>query len=377
MNTKKIHLKNKFDTKKILQENRERIKAKNLIPGSYLEDASGGSTGEPTIFYVHNYHYILRTWVQTRHDRWSGWDIGDKMALLWGASHDLGLKTKLYGEIKNMLLYRKIPLDAFSLTDEKMEKFADILVRKKPTMILAYANAAYFFAKYLDDIGFDAEQIGLKGIVSSAEKLHDFQRSLIEKVFVCPVFDRLGSREVGLIASECEKHEGMHMNTDNLIIEFLDDYNNPVPPGVPGRIIVTDLYNFAFPFIRYDTGDIGVYTEKRCSCGRTLPLMECMEGRTADFILTKDGRKIHGEYFTHLFYGVRGLNQFQFIQKKIDFVELKIVKNQLWDNNLEPELLQKIRNYMNDSDLEIQVLFVDEIPTTRTGKLMFTISEII
>jgi len=364
-------------TKQTIQKERDRLKSKKLVPGSFAEDASGGSTGEPTIFYVHHYRYILRAWEQVRHDRWSGWDLGEPIALLWGASQDLRTNGKLYARMKNYLLFRRIPLDAFALTEKQMENFAGIMVQKKPTMLLAYASAAYTLARYLDTISFPAKKIGLKGITSSAEKLYDFQRDLIERIFGCKVFDRLGSREVGLIASECDRHEGLHMNIDNLIIEFLDEEGQPVPPGKPGRIVVTDLFNKAMPFIRYDTGDIGVWTKTRCSCGRTLPLMKCVEGRSADFILTKDGRKIHGEYFTHLFYGVRGLRQFQFVQKNLDLVEIKIIKDSEWIPSKELEIVQKVREYMGDPKLKIDLIFVDEIPKSRSGKLRFTISELI
>jgi phenylacetate-CoA ligase len=242
---------------------------------------------------------------------------------------------------------------------------------------LAYASAAYTFAQYLDSISFQAKEIGLKGIISSAEKLYDFQRVLMERVFCCPVFDRLGSREVGLIASECDRHEGLHMNADNLVIEVLDDDGNPVPPGEPGRIVVTDLLNKSMPFIRYEMGDIGAWTDRPCSCGRTLPLMKCIDGRTADFILTKDGRKIHGEYFTHLFYGVRGLKQFQLIQKDLNLIEIKVIKNSEWDARKEPEILEHIRSYMQDPTLKIELIFVPQISKPRSGKLRFTISDLI
>lgn len=157
-------------TKDDLQAKREQLRSQNLLTGSFVEDASGGSTGEPTIFYVHNYRYTLRTWEQIRHDRWSGWELGESMALLWGASHDLEFKKRLYGKLVNFFLYRQLPLDAFALTDEKMENFAKILMRKKPSMLLAYANAVYTFAQYLESSGFPAENMRLKGIVSSAEK---------------------------------------------------------------------------------------------------------------------------------------------------------------------------------------------------------------
>jgi phenylacetate-CoA ligase len=363
-------------SKQTLQKERERIKARNLLEGSFVEDASGGSTGEPTIFYVDNSRYILRNWEQIRHDRWSGWELGEPRASLWGASHEFKAGRNVLARAKNILLHRGFAMDAFALTNETMDDFRRMLIRRKPTLIMAYANAIYSFAQYIDSDNLQGGMGSLKGIVSSAEKLHDFQRELIERVFDCPVFDRLGSREVGLIASECNRHEGLHINVDNLVVEFLDETDSPVEDGKPGRIIVTDLHNRAMPLIRYDTGDIGVWTEGLCSCGRGLPLMKCIEGRTSDFILTKDGRKIHGEYFTHLFYGIRGLKKFQLVQKRLDQMEIKIIKDSEWISSRESEILEKIRSYMRDRELDIELRFVDEIEMPRSGKLRFTISEL-
>lgn len=167
------------------------------------------------------------------------------------------------------------------------------------------------------------------------------------------------------------------MNADNLMVEFLDDSGNPVKQGEPGRIIVTDLHSYAMPFIRYDTGDIGVWTDQRCSCGRTLPLMKCVEGRTADFILARDGRMVHGEYFTHLFYGIRGMKQFQFLQKSLDLVEIRVIKDDHWEPSQEPKIVKKIKEYMQDQELKIKLMFVEQIPAPRSGKRRFTISELI
>lgn len=340
-----------------------------------IENATGGSTGEPTIFYQdreRNYH---RAMDQLRHDRWAGWDVGEKVGLLWGANHDLKAYTRISGRIANTLFFQQIPLDAFELTASKMKRYLKILKRKKPPIIQAYAQAITTFADFIKEKGLSVKPLQLCGIISSAEKLYPKQRKRIEKVFGCPVFDRYGSREVGLIASDCDHFEGMHINADNVLVEFLDEKGNPVKPGELGRIVVTDLWNMVTPFIRYDTGDMGTSKEGQCSCGRGLPLMKEVVGRESDFIKLRNGKMIHGEYFTHLFYGVRGLERFQMIQKSFDRLEFKIVKNDDFDPKKMDAIIKKMKEFLEDPSIEIDIQYVERIMTPQSGKRRFTISE--
>jgi phenylacetate-CoA ligase len=129
-------------------------------------------------------------------------------------------------------------------------------------------------------------------IISSSMMLLPHEGEVIKEVFKKKVFDRYGCEEVGLIASECEMHGGLHLNIDNLYIEFNTEEGSPASPGEFGKIIVSDLRNWAMPFIRYQVEDVGVSSEKKCSCARGLPLMEGVVGRVADFLVKKDGSRV-------------------------------------------------------------------------------------
>ena len=212
-----------------------------------------------------------------------------------------------------------------------------------------------------------------RGIVSSAETLTPEMRKVIEETFHCKVLNRYGSREVGLIASECDKQSGLHINYDNIHIELVDSHHKPVSDGCSGNILVTDYYNKAMPLIRYELGDVGVMSTKQCECGRGLPLLEKVVGRKSDFFKTRDGRLVHGEYFTHLFYGVAGVKQFQVVQTKVDEVIINLAQSKLVD-------LTAIKSSINDKlggDIDIVVNLVDKIPPSASGKYLFVRSEVL
>src|SRR5690606_30639221 len=119
--------------------------------------------------------------------------------------------------------------------------------------------------------------------------LLDRERELIERVMGCKVTNRYGCEEVGLIASECEEHRGLHINVDDVFLEVVDDEGRPVKPGIPGKILVTDLANYGMPLIRYRIEDVGILSDRQCPCGRGLPLMHSIMGRVADFLKRADG----------------------------------------------------------------------------------------
>ncbi len=358
-------------TKKLIQENLDMMISKKFIKQELVEDASGGSTGKPTIFFKDRERHLLRRADQIRHDRWSGWDLGQPYAILWGDQKTFSMRTSLKQWIVMKIVERVYPLDAFEITEEKLATFTRVLSSVKPVMILSYANAIYLFAKYLEG---REHGIKPKGIISSAETLPLYKKELIERVFSCKVLNRYGSREVGLIASECPCQEGLHINSDNVFVEVLIG-DRPVAKGRSGEIVVTDLWNFGMPLIRYKMEDRGSLKEGLCSCGRGLPLLGEVEGRTSDFLVAEDGTLIHGEYFTHLFYGVAGVKQFQIIQENHKNVTVKIAAQ----DNIDKSSFQNIEKTIKESlgmFVDVKIELLDHIPPAPSGKYLFTISKI-
>jgi len=357
-------------TKEHIRNNLDDLTAKNHTKKELIPSATGGSTGEPMRFFIDKEWSAWNMAVAYREWSWAGYNLGDKMAYLWGAPQDLSNQAKLKATIYN-LIQRTIWLDAFNMTEKTLNEYVRILRKFKPKVINAYASAVYLMARYMENRGID--DIRPKAILTSCEMLFDYQRETIERVFGCEVFDYYSGRDTTLHAGECPEHSGYHLAIENAVIEFIKD-DEHVAPGELGKITITDLSNYAMPFIRYEIGDLGVPSNEICSCGRGLPLMEKVSGRIRDIITTKGGKYITGAFFNHLFCDTKGIKQFQFIQKTRDYAILKIVKG---ENYLQTELdtiIEKIYNQCEDMKIEVE--FVESIPLTRSGKYRFTMSEV-
>ncbi len=361
-------------TKSIIQERMHEMISSQYAISDLVKDSSGGSTGEPTVYYKDKDRHNLRRADQIRHDRWSGWDIGKRKALIWGAQRDLKAIQSFRENILATYIERQWELDAFEMSNAEMEKFTRTLEKLQPSMILGYANALKLYADYLLKFQPDHD-IRLDGIISSAETLTEDKRTIIEKAFGCKVLNRYGSREVGLIASECKQQQGLHINAENIYLELVDDQAHSISNG-NGDVIVTDFWNFGMPIIRYKLGDVGTVSNKTCSCGRNLPLLGAVAGRTGDFFVTRSGDKIHGEYFTHLFYEVPQVKQFQMVQESLDLVTFKIVQtSDQADQTYLESIFSKTKKMLGEN-ITIEHQIVDEIKPTSTGKLLFTISKV-
>jgi phenylacetate-CoA ligase len=360
-----------FLTKRDIQNNSEELIAKNYSQKSLIKDMTGGSTGSPLVFYYDKKQRDRREAIGLRHNHWAGWEIGDKAGVLWGALKDINKPLKIQDKIRNLFLREGLTLNVYSLTEKKMFDFAKKLIKFKPKIILAYANAIYFFAQFLQANNISG--INPEAIVCSAEVLTPESRELIEKVFKCKIFNRYGCREVAMIASECEMHRGMHISADSLYVEFIRD-GKAVSNGEMGEIVITDLLNYAMPLIRYKIGDVGMPLAGICECGRSLPLMDNVQGRVTDFIITPEGRIIAGS-FALTISNIKGIKQIQFVQEKIDLLKVRIVKNKFYNKESENKLLNNLCKFLGNK-LIIQLEFVESIPKEVSGKYRFSISNI-
>ncbi len=357
-------------TKEMIFEQRDELL--NLSATGIISDSSGGSTGTPLNFY-HDRNWCVNIAATTIiNDMMQGWRFFHRHAKLWGAPRDIseikGPLAMLGNFIRNRRFY-----DSFDMSQEKMAQYHSDLQKFKPEVILSYASSIHLLAHYLETKSL-VPDYPLHSIITTAECLHDSMRATIERVFKVPVYDRYGSREVGCIAGECPEHNGMHLHPYDHIVECVDASGKGIFDDL-GELIITDLNNYAFPFIRYRIGDLGIISSQKCSCSRTTPLLKIIIGRTTDTITTKSGRLVHGEYFTHAFYGIDGVEQFQFVQEDLDSYVLYIVRNK----HFKDDKIRIIRKYITDViglDVRFVVTYVDNIPLTPSGKHRFTISKV-
>jgi phenylacetate-CoA ligase len=356
-----------FLTKDLLRNEAEDL----MIPGArgVYENFSGGSTGIPIRFYQ-DARYKVHMGVSTRLcNEMAGAFPGARVAKLWGAPQDLRKITGPIGRAKLWAL-NQIYLDTFDMGADRMAAYHRQLTEFQPDLIQAYASSIHLLARYLRRNGIQPSYPRL-GIISAAERLSPEMREDIESVFPARVFNRYGSREVSAIAAECDEHQGMHIHSPSYLVETIDPATGQIVHGRAGEIVITVLNNYAMPFIRYRIGDLGVLDDSPCACGRTSPRLREVIGRTSDNFVLSDGKIIHGEFFTHLFYGRAGVEQFQFEQEAREAFRLRVVPAKDWSQPMAQSIEHDIRQTIGAKP-RFTIELCEEIPKTASGKFCFT-----
>lgn len=357
-------------TKEEIQEHRDEMISTMYSTSSLISDMTGGSTGSPMQFYYEKERLDSRVGATLRHNRWAGWEIGDRAAILWGAPQDIKVSGKLKDRMRTWIQERRLILDASALNEAAMANFARELIRYRPTILQAYSNTLGLFARYIQ--AQKIEGIRPQGIICSAEVLTDENRRLIEETFGCSVYNRYGCREFAVIASECEAHQGLHINAENLLVEAVKNGRSCLDED--GEIVITDLRNFAMPMIRYRIRDVGRIKRASCTCSRGLPLMQLAGGRATDFLVATNGDKVSGIVIaTYVITKLPGIRQIQFVQNEHGSLTINLVKAADWTEAGRIELMARIRHYLGN-DIRLKIEFKDSIPLERSGKYRFSIS---
>lgn len=359
----------------ILTKEEVRANAGAMISDGYdrerlMRMKTGGSTGRSLEVFLTEECSELRNALARRHDRWSGWEVGEPVAAVWG---NVTAPATAGEWLRQRLLYPCISLDTMAVTEEAVLEFARQWRRTRPTLLFGHAHSIFVLARYLDSLGI---ALTPRAIIATSMMLAPHERKVIESVLGVPVTDRYGCEEVSLIASECERHEGMHLNIEHLVVEFVTDSGAPAAPGETGRIVVTDLVNLAMPLIRYDVGDLGVPSRRKCPCGRTLPLMERVMGRSADFLVTREKVRIAGiSLIENTLTRVAGVVQMQIVQETPSDLTLRIVKGDDFCAGSERELGDYFRGLFGE-DARVTFEYCDTIPADGNGKFRFSISKV-
>ena len=230
----------------------------------------------------------------------------------------------------------------------------------------------------------DVSGIDPKLIFTHASTLTQHVRDVVKAMFGIEINDTYGAVEFNRMAFECNEHSGLHVVTDNSVMEFLDE-GEPVSPGETGETVVTGLSNYAVPLIRYELGDLGVPTDESCSCGRNWPMIKSVEGRTVEIFTLESGRKIYPDFLHNCLTYELGKNifcvsEFQIVQETRDKIVLNFIKGEKFDLNIINSIKCKIDNFFLDigEDVFVEVKLVKEIPIESSGKkkIIKSLSEI-
>jgi phenylacetate-coenzyme A ligase PaaK-like adenylate-forming protein len=357
-------------TKADVRKHRESLHS--VTAGELSTIATGGSTGEPLIFDISKRRTASRVAIRQRALRWWGVSVGDLDLVLWGSPLELTRQDWLRS-LRDKALATQL-LSAYELDEPTMSRYLDILEKRRFRQVFAYPSAIYRLCIHARKTGRELRRLGVKVVFVTSEVLLSYQRELIAQTFGCPVANLYGGRDSGCTANECPQG-GMHVMADSMIVEIVDSQGRPVPPGETGQIVVTDLYSHEFPFIRYVTGDLGALSPRRCVCGRALPLLERIEGRSNDVVVTHDGRTMHGQSLVSLLMEIEGIDRFRICQKTLDHFRVEIVRNEHFREESE-ERIRKAWSERLRWPLQVTFEYPADLPQERSGKFRHIISEV-
>ena len=364
------------DLQKLPFLNKERIRTnidalKSVTANDLSRFNTGGSSGEPLIFFIGKErvsHDVAAKWRATR---WWDVDLGDKEIVLWGSPIELG--TQDYVRLLRDKLIRTQLLSAFELNDSKIKSFLHTIQATRPAMLFGYPSVISMIAEYADKHQINMKNLGIKVAFVTSERLYDYQRSQIESTFNCPVANGYGGRDAGFIAHQCPEGS-MHITAEDIIVEIIDEDGHILPMGEQGEIVVTHLATSDFPFIRYRTGDVASLTDKKCACGRSLPVLKDLQGRTTDFIYASDGTAMHGLSLIYILRDIVGVSHFKIIQNSLKALHVQVVKNNVYQESDTQSIIEQLQQRLG-KDVEVSVEFLQEIPAEASGKYRYVINK--
>lgn len=353
-------------TKNEFQDNYNKMLSANYIHYDGHWDSTGGSTGGPSWFFVGRPAGESIVARDIRFRKWFGFNIGDRKAKLWGAERDIATGS-LIRSIAKMIFYNVLELNSWTMSTRMMKAYIQRIRNFKPSLIEAYARALFLLSKFA--IENDMTQGLDMTAVISAESIDEMERDTVESVFGTQVFNRYGSREFGNIAQECNKHNGMHIAAESLVVEEIDTGPNPHP------LLITDLERYSMPLIRYECGDCGEIIRSRCQCGRNLPRIVDLSGRITDFITTPQGQIVNGTVFAHFLRHIRSIREYQIIQDEINHIIVRVVTASPLQKSGRNRINSSISSFLGEN-MDIEICRVERIERPPSGKFLTVKSSI-
>ncbi len=339
------------------------------VPGGVFQYTTGGSSGEPLIFYFGRMRQAADAAGRLRARRWWGVHPGDREVYLWGAPVELQ-KTDRIKALRDRLV-NQLLLNAFEMSPGRMDEYLTAIQVWNPKAIYGYASSLALLAAHAETRGVRLRLRALRVVSTTGEPLFPHQRELIERVFRVPVSIEYGARDAGLMVLESPEGVLLQMNETH-VIEVLDDAGNPAEEG---EAVITSLVSEAQPFIRYRTGDVVRRAQRSDPGGRGLTVIDQVVGRQTDFIVAADGRIMHALAVIYVMRAIPGVGQFKLIQHAVDRLEVQVVPDAQWGEPAREAVFNGLRQRLGDT-LAIDLKLLDAISPEASGKHRYVVSHV-
>lgn len=371
-------------TKQIVRDHFEELKADNIGDYKVLHGSTGGSTGTPMQFIKSIESWNMQWASNFRAWEWYGFHLGEKIFTLGGNSLVKKDKSPTKKDIFDTVIMRNLKRSSAEVDDEAMQAHYEAFMKYKPHALRGYASSLVIFARYIEKNNLPLCPI--KVILTTGEMLMPDYRLTLERVFRCKVYDGYGAGDGGIGAMECELQQGLHLSEERCIVEITDKSGKLLPDGETGFVVTTDLGNYAFPFLRYQVGDMAYLQKEKCACGRPSRVLGQVMGRAGRLLYNKQGVPISPTMLPIMLYRNNDYHNAEnaAIYNKIDRFQIRQDKEgdirvllKLKDNNESHEQFEYILdNYQNHfKGSEVSLEFVEQIPLLPSGKEDYCVSE--
>jgi len=339
------------------------------------DNSTSGTTGKTFNFYSDSGTDVMRHAFAHLGEQWAGARLSERVLFIWGAERDI--KNSLVSSLINSsLLFNSKFISSFYFSEKDIDSYVLPEVNKfDPKVIIGYPSTLEVLGRYIAKNNNTINSISLKSVICSGEQLTPEQREVIEGSLNVKVFNRYGCRDVGPIAHECEFQHGLHVFSPHVYVEILDENGAHCKPGEVGDVVVTDLDNFAMPFIRYKIGDRASWSSRKCPCGSSFPLLENVFGRSFDIIIGVNGNKVSGTFFSLLRYKVSGIRKIQIIQNFENEICVNIETESSYNQKEEIILINALKEKLGEN-MKVKIKIVDKIANSATGKFRWIISNL-
>ena len=361
--------------KKDYINNFDKIISRNVTKDDYVVATTSGSTGEPFLHYMdlkkESMNTLMAFILNMESIGIKPFEKNNELKILFRPINEIAdFKKKPKTKWSSRIIYSFFPEDfrirGYTITKENTPYLLDLIKDNKIEGIYGIASSILNLAQFIDN----KDILKMKYIITMGEELLDYQRQYISTIFNCPVFMDYGSSECMRMGFECKNQNGFHMDIYNYYFEFLKDEQTF---GITKRydLVVTNLNNYVFPFIRYKTSDAVINSDEICNCGNNLPIVKKIIGKNIIVFTTPNGYRLSSvdfaAFFEHYHKHTKAVRQFQIIQKDEKTLLIKIVPTVIYNEKIRKDIENRMSDFVEGS-MKIEVVSVEIIKPEKSGK---------
>jgi phenylacetate-CoA ligase len=358
-------------TKESIRSARNDLRATNLR-WSCLERHSGGTTGEPFVWYIDPYARVVETYAYFRGLQWMGWRPGMGIINLWGGSLGRPAKLPLRSYLRELAM-GDVSLSAFDLSRDNALAYFETIKRAGPSVLIGYPSAILLLANYAEELSI--RDLPLVAVFPTAEQVPEIWSNRMARIFSCPVKSYYGSAEINSVGFQVQQEGPYWIADEHVYVEKLGDQDGQ---GIdePGDLLFTSLYNYTYPLIRYAVGDMGTVA----SPGELHPTRSCLRmfaGRSADTFMREDGTHVPA-IMANKAVTATGLpfKRYQFVQWELNKVELRYeLMEDIPSSEQVNELITILRSYIG-ANLQVDLKQTSDFILTPARKHRTMISRL-